>query len=147
MVWSPTNSQKLSQPAVVDYTYLKKNGFSNRSSAFFNTYCRCPTIVQQSFRSFPHISALFCFQAGKRVGKALHAPLMKLLEQEESLGKKRQKVGFFGWDCYKCTWKFSNKMLKLISLLRCHYWVLETTFYLLLYYDSVEHLRDNSSHQ
>lgn len=37
-----------------------------------------------------------CFQAGKRVGKALHAPLMKLLEQEESLGTKRQKVGFFG---------------------------------------------------
>lgn len=35
-----------------------------------------------------------CFQAGKRVGKALHAPLMKLLHQEESLGKNRQKVGF-----------------------------------------------------
>uniref|UniRef100_A0A3Q2WWE9 Ribosomal RNA-processing protein 42 n=1 Tax=Haplochromis burtoni TaxID=8153 RepID=A0A3Q2WWE9_HAPBU len=35
-------------------------------------------------------------EAGKRVGKALHAPLMKLLEQEESLGKKRQKVGFLG---------------------------------------------------
>lgn len=37
----------------------------------------------------------FCrFQAGKRVGKALHAPLMKLLQQEENLGKKKQKVGF-----------------------------------------------------
>ncbi|XP_071383614.1 exosome complex component RRP42 isoform X2 [Centroberyx affinis] len=35
-------------------------------------------------------------EAGKRVGKALHAPLMKLLHQEESLGKKRQKVGFLG---------------------------------------------------
>ncbi|TNN27535.1 Exosome complex component RRP42 [Liparis tanakae] len=35
-------------------------------------------------------------EAGKRVGKALHAPLMKLLQQEESLGKTRQKVGFLG---------------------------------------------------
>lgn len=35
-------------------------------------------------------------EAGKRVGKALHAPLMTLLAQEESLGKKRQKVGFLG---------------------------------------------------
>ncbi|MED6268477.1 Exosome complex component RRP42, partial [Characodon lateralis] len=35
-------------------------------------------------------------EAGKRVGKALHSPLMKLLQQEESLGKKRQKVGFLG---------------------------------------------------
>ncbi|KAM9383756.1 exosome complex component RRP42 [Pholidichthys leucotaenia] len=35
-------------------------------------------------------------EAGKRVGKALHAPLMKLLQQEESLGKKRHKVGFLG---------------------------------------------------
>lgn len=43
------------------------------------------------------LSFFACFlQAGKRVGKALHAPLMKLLEQEESLGKKRQKVGFLG---------------------------------------------------
>uniref|UniRef100_A0A3B3VRJ0 Ribosomal RNA-processing protein 42 n=1 Tax=Poecilia latipinna TaxID=48699 RepID=A0A3B3VRJ0_9TELE len=35
-------------------------------------------------------------ETGKRVGKALHPPLMKLLQQEESLGKKRQKVGFLG---------------------------------------------------
>lgn len=35
-------------------------------------------------------------EAGKRVGKALHTPLMKLLQQEESLGRKRQKVGFLG---------------------------------------------------
>ncbi|KAM3857884.1 exosome complex component RRP42 [Diretmus argenteus] len=35
-------------------------------------------------------------EAGKRVGKTLHAPLMKLLHQEESLGKKSQKVGFLG---------------------------------------------------
>uniref|UniRef100_A0A672JXU1 Exosome component 7 n=1 Tax=Sinocyclocheilus grahami TaxID=75366 RepID=A0A672JXU1_SINGR len=35
-------------------------------------------------------------EAGKRVGKALHAPLMELLQKEESLGKKRQKVGFLG---------------------------------------------------
>ncbi|KAG7225467.1 hypothetical protein INR49_027462 [Caranx melampygus] len=35
-------------------------------------------------------------EAGKRVGKALHAPLMKLLQQEESLGAKKQKVGFLG---------------------------------------------------
>ncbi|XP_005796483.1 exosome complex component RRP42 [Xiphophorus maculatus] len=35
-------------------------------------------------------------EAGKRVGKALHPPLMKLLQQEESLGNKRQKVGFLG---------------------------------------------------
>lgn len=35
-------------------------------------------------------------EAGKRVGKALHAPLMTLLQEEESLGKKRLKVGFLG---------------------------------------------------
>ncbi|KAM7384496.1 hypothetical protein PAMA_011715 [Pampus argenteus] len=35
-------------------------------------------------------------EAGKRVGKTLHVPLMKLLQQEESLGTKRQKVGFLG---------------------------------------------------
>ncbi|XP_056154577.1 exosome complex component RRP42 [Lampris incognitus] len=35
-------------------------------------------------------------EAGKRLGKALHAPLMKLLHEEESLGKKREKVGFLG---------------------------------------------------
>lgn len=40
-------------------------------------------------------STFLVFQTGKRVGKALHAPLMKLLEQEESLGKKQKKVGFF----------------------------------------------------
>uniref|UniRef100_A0A673IN57 Ribosomal RNA-processing protein 42 n=1 Tax=Sinocyclocheilus rhinocerous TaxID=307959 RepID=A0A673IN57_9TELE len=34
--------------------------------------------------------------AGKRVGKALHVPLMELLQKEESLGKKQQKVGFLG---------------------------------------------------
>uniref|UniRef100_A0A1A8ABQ8 Ribosomal RNA-processing protein 42 n=1 Tax=Nothobranchius furzeri TaxID=105023 RepID=A0A1A8ABQ8_NOTFU len=33
-------------------------------------------------------------ETGKRVGKALHAPLMKLLQQEESLSKKRVRVGF-----------------------------------------------------
>ncbi|XP_026883092.1 exosome complex component RRP42 isoform X1 [Electrophorus electricus] len=33
-------------------------------------------------------------ETGKRVGKALHAPLMELLQKDESLGKKRQKVGF-----------------------------------------------------
>lgn len=43
-----------------------------------------------------HTKCFSHLQAGKRVGKALHAPLMKLLEQEESLGKKQQKVGFFG---------------------------------------------------
>ncbi|KAL4657410.1 exosome complex component RRP42 [Arapaima gigas] len=35
-------------------------------------------------------------ETGKRVGKALHAPLMKLLQEEEMLGKKKQKVGFLG---------------------------------------------------
>ncbi|KAL2080598.1 hypothetical protein ACEWY4_024391 [Coilia grayii] len=35
-------------------------------------------------------------ETGKRVGKALHAPLMELLQKEESLGSKRQKVGFLG---------------------------------------------------
>ncbi|KPP72411.1 hypothetical protein Z043_108592 [Scleropages formosus] len=35
-------------------------------------------------------------ETGKRVGKALHAPLMKLLQEEEVLGKRRQKVGFLG---------------------------------------------------
>ncbi|XP_076850138.1 exosome complex component RRP42 isoform X2 [Brachyhypopomus gauderio] len=33
-------------------------------------------------------------ETGKRVGKALHAPLMLLLQKEESLGQKRQKIGF-----------------------------------------------------
>ncbi|XP_030645207.1 exosome complex component RRP42 [Chanos chanos] len=33
-------------------------------------------------------------ETGKRVGKALHAPLMDLLKKEEGLGKNRQKVGF-----------------------------------------------------
>lgn len=42
------------------------------------------------------LKKLCYLQSGKRVGKALHAPLMKLLQQEESLGKKRQKVGFLG---------------------------------------------------
>lgn len=42
------------------------------------------------------VKGLLFVQAGKRVGKALHAPLMKLLQQEESLGKKREKVGFLG---------------------------------------------------
>ncbi|XP_048085755.1 exosome complex component RRP42 isoform X2 [Alosa alosa] len=35
-------------------------------------------------------------ETGKRVGKALHTPLMELLQKEESLGSKRQKVGFLG---------------------------------------------------
>ncbi|XP_023694818.2 exosome complex component RRP42 [Paramormyrops kingsleyae] len=35
-------------------------------------------------------------EMGKRVGKALHAPLMKLLRDEEAQGKQRQKVGFLG---------------------------------------------------
>ncbi|KAI1901863.1 hypothetical protein AGOR_G00038810 [Albula goreensis] len=35
-------------------------------------------------------------ETGKRVGKALHAPLMEVLQKEESLEKKRQKVGFLG---------------------------------------------------
>ncbi|MBN3325923.1 EXOS7 protein, partial [Atractosteus spatula] len=35
-------------------------------------------------------------ETGKRVGKALQSPLMELLQKEESLGKKRQKVGFLG---------------------------------------------------
>ncbi|MBN3305521.1 EXOS7 protein, partial [Amia calva] len=35
-------------------------------------------------------------ETGKRVGKALHPPLLELLQQEESLGKTRPKVGFLG---------------------------------------------------
>ncbi|XP_068603425.1 exosome complex component RRP42 [Brachionichthys hirsutus] len=35
-------------------------------------------------------------EVGKRVGRARHAPLMKLLQQEERLGKTLQKVGFLG---------------------------------------------------
>lgn len=82
---------------MVDYAYLKKkNVANNRSSAFLTDtvdvqlLCNNPSVL---FLTFLHF---FCFQAGKRVGKALHAPLTKLLDQEESLGKKRQKVGFFG---------------------------------------------------
>ncbi|TTP27309.1 Exosome complex exonuclease RRP42 [Bagarius yarrelli] len=33
-------------------------------------------------------------KTGKRVGKMLHAPLMDLLQKEESLGRERIKVGF-----------------------------------------------------
>ena len=51
----------------------------------------------------PHgrASALFCLpfsvlQTGKRVGKVLHASLQSILHKEESLGPKRQKVGFLG---------------------------------------------------
>ncbi|KAM8885052.1 exosome complex component RRP42 isoform 1-T1 [Synchiropus picturatus] len=35
-------------------------------------------------------------EAGKRIGKGLHPPLISLLQQEEQLGTKRQKVGFLG---------------------------------------------------
>ncbi|XP_067857929.1 exosome complex component RRP42 isoform X1 [Heptranchias perlo] len=35
-------------------------------------------------------------KTGKRVGKVLHKSLQTTLEKEESLGKKRQKVGFLG---------------------------------------------------
>lgn len=35
-------------------------------------------------------------QTGERVGKALHASLQSILHKEESLGPKRQKVGFLG---------------------------------------------------
>ncbi|KAK1173459.1 exosome complex component RRP42-like [Huso huso] len=35
-------------------------------------------------------------ETGKRVGKALHTPLQEILQKEESLGKKRHKVGFLG---------------------------------------------------
>ncbi|ELR56125.1 Exosome complex exonuclease RRP42, partial [Bos mutus] len=35
-------------------------------------------------------------ETGKRVGKVLHASLQSILHKEESLGPKRQKVGFLG---------------------------------------------------
>ncbi|XP_041040776.1 exosome complex component RRP42 isoform X5 [Carcharodon carcharias] len=35
-------------------------------------------------------------ETGNRVGKALHESLQTTLEKEESLGRKRQKVGFLG---------------------------------------------------
>lgn len=35
-------------------------------------------------------------QTGKRVGKVLHASLQSVLHKEESLGPKRQRVGFLG---------------------------------------------------
>ncbi|XP_043920604.1 exosome complex component RRP42 [Protopterus annectens] len=35
-------------------------------------------------------------ETGKRVGKILHTSLSSILNKEESLGKKRQKVGFLG---------------------------------------------------
>uniref|UniRef100_A0A5F9CY57 Exosome component 7 n=1 Tax=Oryctolagus cuniculus TaxID=9986 RepID=A0A5F9CY57_RABIT len=35
-------------------------------------------------------------ETGERVGKALHSSLQSLLHKEESLGPKRQKVGFLG---------------------------------------------------
>lgn len=39
----------------------------------------------------------FCvLQTSKRVGKVLHTSLQSVLHKEESLGPKRQKVGFLG---------------------------------------------------
>ncbi|GAB0184299.1 exosome complex component RRP42 isoform X1 [Grus americana] len=35
-------------------------------------------------------------ETGKRVGKSLHIALQKILDEEESLGTSRQKVGFLG---------------------------------------------------
>ena len=35
-------------------------------------------------------------QTSKRVGKVLHTSLQSVLHKEESLGPKRQKVGFLG---------------------------------------------------
>uniref|UniRef100_A0A8C9F8Z9 Ribosomal RNA-processing protein 42 n=1 Tax=Pavo cristatus TaxID=9049 RepID=A0A8C9F8Z9_PAVCR len=35
-------------------------------------------------------------ETGKKVGKSLHASLQKVLDEEESLGTTRQKVGFLG---------------------------------------------------
>ncbi|XP_057287470.1 exosome complex component RRP42 isoform X1 [Pezoporus wallicus] len=35
-------------------------------------------------------------ETGKKVGKALHVALQKILDEEESLGTSRQKVGFLG---------------------------------------------------
>lgn len=35
-------------------------------------------------------------QTSKRVGKVLHTSLQSILHKEESLGPKRQKVGFLG---------------------------------------------------
>lgn len=40
--------------------------------------------------------AAFALQTGKKVGKALHVALQKILDEEESLGTSRQKVGFLG---------------------------------------------------
>lgn len=40
--------------------------------------------------------AFFALQTGKKVGKSLHASLQKVLDEEESLGTTRQKVGFLG---------------------------------------------------
>lgn len=40
--------------------------------------------------------AFFALQTGKRVGKSLHIALQKILDEEESLGTSRQKVGFLG---------------------------------------------------
>lgn len=46
----------------------------------------------------PHVCCLrpSVLQTSKRVGKALHASLQSVLHKEESLGPKRQKVGFLG---------------------------------------------------
>lgn len=52
------------------------------------------TFINSLIKEF--IFTVLVLQAGKRVGKTLHAPLMELLQKEESLGKKRQKVGFLG---------------------------------------------------
>lgn len=42
------------------------------------------------------LSSLLALQTSKRVGKVLHASLHSILHKEESLGPKRQKVGFLG---------------------------------------------------
>lgn len=40
--------------------------------------------------------AFFALQTGQRVGKSLHIALQKILDEEESLGASRPKVGFLG---------------------------------------------------
>ncbi|XP_056088690.1 exosome complex component RRP42 [Rhinichthys klamathensis goyatoka] len=87
---------KIGHRHVVDAT-LQEKACSVASLLISVTHKGMVTCVRKLGRGSLDPESIFeMTEAGKRVGKTLHAPLMDLLQKEESLGKKRQKVGFLG---------------------------------------------------
>ncbi|KAI2653096.1 Exosome complex component RRP42 [Labeo rohita] len=87
---------KIGQRYVVDAT-LQEKACSVASLLISVTHKGMVTCVRKMGGGSLDPESIFeMTEAGKRVGKALHAPLIELLQKEESLGKKRQKVGFLG---------------------------------------------------